>query len=134
MLLDVTEFYKLLVRPPVVISTISPHNIANAAPFSWNAPMATSPTPLFGFSSNVHHQTWRNIQANGDFVVNLVDASFGPLMERMERDLPYEVDEIAACGLWEAPANHVTAPRIREAFGWRECTMTDHIVLSGRNV
>jgi flavin reductase (DIM6/NTAB) family NADH-FMN oxidoreductase RutF len=134
MLLDVKEFYKLLVRPTVVISTISPHNIANAAPFSWNAPMATNPTPLFGFSSNVLHDTWRNIQANGDFVVNLVGASFGPLMGTMERDLPYEVSEITACGLSEAPSNHVTAPRIQEAFGWLECTMKDHIVLSDRNV
>lgn len=134
MQLDVKEFYKLLVRPTVVISTISPHKIANAAPFSWNAPMATSPTPLFGFSSNVHHDTWRNIQATGDFVVNLVGAPFGPLMEIMEQDLPYEVNEITACGLTETPANRVKPPRIQEAFGWLECTMTDHLVLSDRNV
>ncbi|MFQ6077344.1 MAG: hypothetical protein ACE5Z5_14655 [Candidatus Bathyarchaeia archaeon] len=52
MKLDLREFYRFLVRPTVVISTISPNGVSNAAPFSWNSPMATRPTPLFGFSSN----------------------------------------------------------------------------------
>lgn len=134
MKLDLKEFYKLLVRPTVVISTVSPNGVSNAAPFSWNSPMATSPTPLFGFSSNVGHDTWRNIKESGEFVVNLVGGDFGPLMEVMERDLPYEVSEIEECGLTEAKANHVKPPRIREAFGWLECRMTDYVAISERNV
>jgi flavin reductase (DIM6/NTAB) family NADH-FMN oxidoreductase RutF len=131
---DLKAFYTLLVRPTVVISTISPRNIANAAPFSWNAPMASSPIPLFGFSSNVNHDTWRNIKATGDFVVNLVGEPFGPLMEIMERDFPYEVNEITECGLTETASTQVKPPRIQEAFGWLECTMTKHLFLSDRNV
>jgi len=129
--LDSKEFYKLLVRPTVVISTISPNGVSNAAPFSWNSPMASRPQPLFGFSSNVKHDTWRNIRENGEFVVNLVGEDFGPLMER---DFPYEVSEIKECGLTEVEAKHVKPPRIKEAYGWLECGMRGCVSLSERNV
>lgn len=134
MKLNLREFYKLLVRPTVVISTISSNGVSNAAPFSFNSPVATRPKPLFGFESNVNHDTWRNIKENGEFVVNLVDESFGPLMEIMERDLAYEVSEIKECGLTEVKANHVKPPRIKEAFGWFECRMTQYVTLSERAV
>jgi len=134
MKLDLKDYYKLLVRPTVVISTISQKGVSNAAPFSWNSPMATKPTPLFGFSSDVNHDTWRNIKENGEFVVNLVGEDFGPLMEVMERDFAYEVSEIEKCGLTEIEADNVKPPRIQEAYGWLECKMTQHISLSERNI
>lgn len=134
MKVDVRDFYKLLVRPTVVVSTVSPNGVSNAAPFSWNSPLAARPKPLFGFSSNVSHDTWRNIRENGEFVANLVGEEFGPLMHIMERDLPYEVSEIEECGLTEEEAVRVRPPRIKEAYGWLECRMTDHLSLSERNV
>jgi flavin reductase (DIM6/NTAB) family NADH-FMN oxidoreductase RutF len=134
MKLDLKEFYKLLVRPTVIISTISSNGVSNAAPFSFNSPVATRPKPLFGFESNVNHDTWRNIQKNGEFVVNLVGEDFGPLMEIMEKDFAYEVSEIAECGLTEVESNHVKPPRIAEAFGWIECRMTQYVKLSERAV
>lgn len=134
MKLDLKEFYKLLVRPTVVISTISPNGVSNAAPFSWNSPMASNPKPLFGFSSNVNHDTWRNIKENHEFVVNMIGEKFGPLMEIMEKDLPYEESEIIRCGLKETRSNSIKPPRIEEAFGWLECRMMNHFFLSDRNV
>jgi len=134
MMLNLKEFYKLLVRPTVIISTISPNGVSNAAPFSWSSPMATIPKPLFGFSSNVNHDTWKNVEENGEFVVNLVGDEFGSLMEIMEKDFPYEVSEIKECGLTEVPANFVKPPRIQEAYGWLECIMTKYVPLSERNV
>jgi flavin reductase (DIM6/NTAB) family NADH-FMN oxidoreductase RutF len=132
--LDLKNFGKLLVRPTVIISTISPNGISNAAPFSFNSPVATRPTPLFGFESNVNHDTWQNVKNNGEFVINLVGEDFGPLMQIMEKDLPYEVSEIKECGLTEIKSNKVKPPRIKEAYGWFECRMTQHVVLSERAV
>jgi flavin reductase (DIM6/NTAB) family NADH-FMN oxidoreductase RutF len=132
--LDLKDFYKLLVRPTVVISTVSSNGISNAAPFSWNSPLATKPKPLFGFNSSVGHDTWRNIVDNGEFVVNLVGEEFGSLMEIMEKDFPYEVSEIKECGLTEVEAKFVKPPRIKEAYAWIECKMTQHVYLSERNV
>lgn len=134
MKLELQNFYKLLVRPTVVISTVSESGVSNAAPFSWNSPMATKPKPLFGFCSGVNHDTWRNIKENSEFVVNMVGENFGPLMEVMERDFPYEISEIKECGLTEGKANYIKPPRIKEAFGWLECKMINHFSLSDRNV
>jgi flavin reductase (DIM6/NTAB) family NADH-FMN oxidoreductase RutF len=134
MKLELQDFCKLLVRPTVVISTISSGGISNAAPFSWNSPMATKPKPFFGFCSDVNHDTWRNIKENKEFVVNMVGGDFGPLMEIMEKDFPYEVSEIEECGLTEVTANQIRPPRIQEAYGWLECKMTNYISLSERNV
>jgi flavin reductase (DIM6/NTAB) family NADH-FMN oxidoreductase RutF len=132
--LDLIEFYKLLVRPTVVISTVSSNGISNAAPFSWNSPMATRPKPLFGFESSITHDTWRNIKENKEFVANLVGEDFGPLMRIMEQDLPYEVSEITECGLTEMKAHHLKAPRIKEAYGWIECRMNAYFPISDRGV
>ena len=134
MKLELREFYKLLVRPTVVISTVSLNGVSNAAPFSWNSPMATGPKPFFGFACSMSHDTWRNIEENGEFVVNLVGADFGPLMEIMEKDFPYEVSEIKECGLTEFKANHIKPPRIKEAYGWLECKMTKHVPISESSV
>ena len=134
MKLDLREFYRLLVRPTVVISTISPNGISNAAPFSWNSPMATKPKPLFGFACSVSHDTWRNIKENGEFVVNIIGENFGPLMETMERDLPYEVSEIKECGLTETESKQIKPPRIEEAFGWLECKIAESYEISEGNV
>lgn len=128
------EFYKLLVRPTVVVSTISKNGIPNAAPFSWNSPLSVKPRPLFGFSCNSKHDTWRNINENREFVVNLVDESFGPLMHILETKFPYEVDEIKKAGLNEEQSKTVNPPRIVEAYAWIECEMTNYLELSERNV
>ena len=134
MKLDLQDFGKLLVRPTVIISTISQNGVSNAAPFSFNSPVATRPIPLFGFESNISHDTWRNVKENGEFVVNLVGESFGPLMETLEKDLPYEGSEIKECRLNEEKANKVKPPRIKEAYGWIECKMKQYVTISERAV
>lgn len=50
------QFYKLLLRPVVVVSTASKNRISNAAPFSFNMPISFVP-PIFGFSCNPAHDT-----------------------------------------------------------------------------
>ena len=125
------EFSKMLLRPCIVVSTISPGGVSNAAPFSFNSPATTKP-PMYGFCCEIKHDTWRNIKANGEFVVNLVDESFGPLMEPLSRSLPYEVSEIKEFGLTEVASKKVKAPRIGEAYGWMECRMACYSEISPR--
>lgn len=124
----------MIPRPTVVITTISGNGISNAAPFSFSSPMASRPTPLYGFCCEVDHDTWRNIKLNREFIVNLVGEEFGPLMEEMERDWPYEVSEVEMCGLTEAKALRVKPPRIAEAYGWIECRMRSNVPMSERSV
>ncbi|NIM44257.1 MAG: flavin reductase family protein [Nitrososphaeria archaeon] len=121
-------YYKLIVRPVVVISTISERGISNAAPFSFNSPVSFDP-PLFGFSCRPTHHTWMNIRKTKEFVVNVVGKNFGPLMHILEGRFPYEVSEIEKAGLTEDLAKRVKPPRIREADAWIECIMEDHFEL-----
>jgi flavin reductase (DIM6/NTAB) family NADH-FMN oxidoreductase RutF len=123
----------MLLRPCIVVSTISPSGISNAAPFSFNSPATTKP-PMYGFCCEIQHDTWKNIQANKEFVVNLVGEDFGELMEPLSRDLPYEVSEIKEFGLTEVPSNIIEPPRIGEAYGWMECRMTSFSEISDRVV
>jgi len=127
------DFSKMLLRPCIVVSTASTNGVSNAAPFSFNSPATTKP-PMYGFCCEVEHDTWRNIRQNNEFVVNLVDESFGELMEPLSRDLPYEVSEITEFGLTESPSKTVRPPRIEEAYGWMECRMTSYEQLSPRAV
>jgi flavin reductase (DIM6/NTAB) family NADH-FMN oxidoreductase RutF len=123
------EFYRVLVRPTVVISTISKNGIPNVAPFSFTSPISIKP-PLFGFSCNPEHDTWRNIEENGEFVANLVGEDFGPLMHILEQDFPYEVSEIEKAHLTEMKSIKIRSPRIKEAFGWLECKMERHFQIA----
>jgi flavin reductase (DIM6/NTAB) family NADH-FMN oxidoreductase RutF len=127
------EFYRLMARPTVVITTISPRGIPNAAPFSFTSPMASRP-PQYGFCCEVEHDTWRNIEQTPEFVVNLVGEQLGSLIDRLAHDYPYEVCEIDECGLTQAKSLKVKPPRIAEAYGWIECRMRDHVRLSDHHV
>ena len=131
------DYYKLLVRPVVVVSTISEKGISNAAPFSFSSPLSFKP-PLYGFSCSPERHTWRNIKENEEFVVNIVGKDLGPLMKILEQKFPYEISEIEKAGLTEEISKKIQPPRIREAIAWLECKlesfeeMGDHIWIVGR--
>jgi len=137
MRIESRAYPKLIVRPVVVVTTISEEGIPNAAPFSFNSPISFDP-PLYGFSCSPEHDTWKNIQKNGEFVVNVVGKDLGDLMHILEKDFPYGVDEIKEAGLTEEKAKKVKPPRIKEAKAWMECKMErsielgDHVWIVGR--
>lgn len=131
------DYYKLLVRPVVVVSTISEKGISNAAPFSFSSPISFKP-PLYGFSCSPDRHTWRNIKENEEFVVNIVGNDFGPLMKILEQKFPYGISEIEKAGLTEEISKKIQPPRIIEAIAWLECKlesfveMGDHLWIVGR--
>lgn len=131
------EFYKVLFRPTVVVTTISRNGIANAAPFSFCTPLSFSP-PLVGIASSPEHDTWKNIKENGEFVLNVVGENLGDFLWILEKDFPYEVNEIEKAGLTEEKSKRVKPPRIKEAFAWIECNLHnyietgDHIFIIGK--
>lgn len=126
--LEVKALPKLLVRPVVVITTISKKGIPNAAPFSLSTPVSFEP-PLYGFSCSPAHDTWKNIQETGEFVVNVAGKGFGELMHVLETDYPYEDNEIEHAGLTEEKAKTVKPPRIKEAMAWIECKQEKNVEL-----
>ena len=63
----------------------------------------------------VHKDTVRNLEATGDFVVNVVDDALAERMNLTSGDYPPAVDEFVLAGLTAAPSTTVRAPRVREA-------------------
>jgi flavin reductase (DIM6/NTAB) family NADH-FMN oxidoreductase RutF len=63
----------------------------------------------------------RNLEATGDFVVNVVDDALAERMNLTSGEYPPEVDEFVLAGLMAVPSTKVRAPRVREAPINLEC-------------
>ncbi len=131
-----TAVYKLLIgcivpRPIAWVSTVSVDGVHNLAPFSFFMGVCSEP-PTLAFSVGPRpaaadsgaarvKDTARNIEATGDFVVNVVDDALAERMNLTSGEYPPDVDEFALAGLTAAPGVRVRAPRVREAPIGMEC-------------
>jgi len=129
--LDPTAVYKLLIssvvpRPIAWVSSIDASGVPNLAPFSYFMAITDSP-PTIAFScpmrASGQKDTLRNIEAAGEFVVNIVDDGCAEQMNLTSGDYAPEVDEFALTGLTPIPSVKVKAPRVAEAPINMECTL-----------
>ena len=128
--------YKILIgcivpRPIAWVSTVGIDGVKNVAPFSFFMGVCNEP-PTLAFSAGPRaggsgtgsadlKDTVRNIEATGDFVVNVVDDALAAQMNRTAGEYSPEVDEFALAGLTAAPGVKVRAPRVLEAPISMEC-------------
>jgi flavin reductase (DIM6/NTAB) family NADH-FMN oxidoreductase RutF len=133
-----TAVYKLLIgcivpRPIAWVSTVGADGVKNVAPFSFFMGVCSEP-PTLAFSAGPRtgasgtesaslKDTVRNIEATGDFVVNVVDDALAAQMNCTAGEYPPEVDEFALAGLTAARGVMVRAPRVLEAPISMECRM-----------
>lgn len=128
--------YKLLVssvvpRPIALVTSLNENGVVNAAPFSYFNVMGSEP-PIIAFAPGASKDTARNIAANGEWVVNLVDEDLAAAMNICATDFPPEISEIAVAQLATVPSLQVLAPRIMAAPVSLECK--HHTTLQiGRN-
>jgi flavin reductase (DIM6/NTAB) family NADH-FMN oxidoreductase RutF len=131
--------YKLLIgcvvpRPIAWVSTVDAAGVRNLAPFSFFMGVCGEP-PTIAFSSGPREggrkDTVRNIEAGGDFVVNVVDDAHAEAMNATSGEYAPEVDEFAVAGLPAAPGVRVKAPRVATAPIGLECRLVE-IVRIGR--
>lgn len=128
--------YKLLIgcivpRPIAWVSTVGADGIPNVAPFSFFMGVCNDPPTLAfsvgprsggpGAGAAVQKDTVRNLEATGDFVVNVVDDALAVRMNLTSGEYPPEVDEFVLAGLTAEPSAKVRAPRVREAPISMEC-------------
>lgn len=133
---DHGSIYKLLIgsivpRPIAFVSTLSPAGIRNLAPFSFFSAVCSNP-PIVLFSTSVRKDgvqkdTFMNIRATKEFVVNIVSESFAKQMNQCSADVPPEVDEFAISGLTAIPSDLVAPPRVGESKIQMECTLANII-------
>jgi flavin reductase (DIM6/NTAB) family NADH-FMN oxidoreductase RutF len=126
-------FYRHMIgitpRPIAWVSTISPGGITNLAPFSFFNGVGPNP-PTIVFSpvngrDGRRKDTVINIEANRQFVVNVVSEPMARQMNCTSAELPYEVSEFDACGLTPEPSLRVKPPRVKEAMVQMECELFD---------
>lgn len=101
-------------RPIAWVATLSPSGAFNLAPHSYTTVLSPDP-PVVGFVSVGRKDTWRNVEATGDFVYHLADESLKERLNRTAADFPPDVSEFDWAGLTPAPSDLVRSPRVAEA-------------------
>lgn len=133
-----SEVYQLMVstimpRPIAWVSTVSSDGVSNVAPFSFfNGVTASPPTLVFSAVNNRHgakKDTVRNIEATGEFVVNVVSAEFAEAMVRTSGSFEYGTSEFEACGIPSEPSECVKAPRVLGVPVCFECSLEQIVII-----
>jgi flavin reductase (DIM6/NTAB) family NADH-FMN oxidoreductase RutF len=131
--------YKLLVgavvpRPIAFVSTISPENVPNLAPFSFFTVASANP-PVLCFTASFRDprkDTLVNVRAMKEFVVNIVSEEFAAKMNVTSGDYAYGVDEFAESGLTPVASDLVRPPRVKESHVNMECKLLQTIEVSNQ--
>ena len=112
--------FKALVAPRPIgwISTISGAGVANLAPYSFFNAFATEPYYL-AFGSGGVKDTLANIQATGEFVVNIASEELAQAMNATAATVA--VDEFTLAGVDKAPSVKVKVPRVAASPASFEC-------------
>ena len=114
-------------RPIAWVSTQSPDGVHNLAPFSYFNGVGTRPAALMFSPVNrpdgSKKDTVVNIEATGQFVVNMVSFSNAEPMFRTAFDFGYEVSEFEEVGMTPMPSQVVSPPRVAESRIHFECEL-----------
>ncbi len=137
--MSTTDVYKLMIRsiiprPIAWISTASPDGVRNIAPFSFFTGITVDP-PTVCFvparkTGGGKKDTLANVEATGEFVVNIVTEELAAAMNDTATGYPADVDEFERAGLTPVDSDVVVPPRIGESPVNMECRL-DKIVEVG---
>lgn len=127
------EAYKILIgsvlpRPIAFVSTVNAEGINNLAPFSFFTIAASNPPtlvfcPLRKSATGEKKDTLRNIEAIGEYVVNIVSEDFVVQMNQTAEELPHDMDEFVYSGLNPISSVSVKPPRVSESPISFECKL-----------
>jgi flavin reductase (DIM6/NTAB) family NADH-FMN oxidoreductase RutF len=96
----------------------------NVAPHSYFTVSSVDP-PVVQFTSIGRKDSLRNIEATGEFVVNVVPWGLRYAVNETSIDAPPQVDEIALAGLTAEPSRCVRPPRIAQSPAAIECRLLE---------
>jgi flavin reductase (DIM6/NTAB) family NADH-FMN oxidoreductase RutF len=136
----VTDIYKLMIgmivpRPIAFVSSVDLAGVRNLAPFSYFTACSSNP-PVVCFCTAVRNaprpykDTLLNIEATGEFVVNIVSEEFAEQMNMCSADAPPEIDEFELSGLTAMASDLVKPPRVAESKVQMECRLHQIIRVS----
>ena len=122
--------FKAIVAPRPIgwISSLSTSGGVNLAPYSFFNAFCERP-PIVGFSSGGKKDSQRNIEATGEFVVNLATKKHAQQMNLTSAAVAPDVNEMELAGLAAAPCRLVKPPRVVDAPAALECKLLQTILL-----
>lgn len=129
--------YKLLIgsivpRPIAFVTSVSKEGIVNGAPFSYFNVVSSNP-PMISLaiqrSERGEKDTARNIYANKEFVIHIVDEQNVEQVNETAASLPPEESEIELANFTTVPSTKIAVPGVQEAKIRMECTLEHAIEL-----
>ena len=132
------EVYHLLTnvvvpRPIAWVSTVSANGVRNLAPHSYFN-IASHDPPIVHFTQTGRKDTLRNVEASGEFVVNIVSRDLAEAMNITAADFPPAEDEFSWAGLEAAASTLVTPPRVAAARAAMECRVRTILPMGNGNM
>ena len=109
-------------RPIAWVSTVDAEGRVNLAPHSYFT-VASAQPPVVQFTSIGRKDSLRNVEATGEFVVNVVPWRLRERANVTSVDAPADVDELALAGLTASPGVRVRPPRVAESPAAMECVV-----------
>lgn len=109
--LEPRRFYQLLTasvvpRPIAWVSTLSADGVGNLAPYSFFT-VASSAPPIVQFTSVGRKDSLRNIEATGEFVINLATATLADVVNKSSAFYDAEADEFLELNIRSEPSERV---------------------------
>ncbi len=126
------EVYSLMIRaitprPIAWVATCSPSGTNNLAPFSYFNGVCSSPAALSISPVNKpdgsKKDTVVNIEATGQFTVNVVPFSLAQQMHQTSAEYAADVSEFEAVGVTPIPSLLIKPPRVQESPVHFECEL-----------
>lgn len=119
-------------RPIAMISTDGPAGF-NVAPFSYYMPVCGEPPTIAVTIGAVREastgpkDTWVNVEATGEFVVNATTTALAEHIETVAREYPTGVDEAVVVGWRRRPSEVVAADSLVDSPAHLECRVVEVI-------
>lgn len=101
-------------RPIAWVSTVSADGVANLAPYSFFSVSSSNP-PVVQFTSVGRKDSLRNIEATGEFVINLATAHMVEQINATSAGYEHGVSELEELGIDSEPSEKVAPPRVAES-------------------
>ncbi len=101
-------------RPIAWVSTVSATGVANLAPYSFFSVSSASPA-VVQFTSVGRKDSLKNIEATGEFVINLATATLIDQVNASSAGYEHGVSELEELGIASEPSEKVAPPRVAES-------------------
>ena len=133
------DVYRLLTatvvpRPIAWVSTLSEDGrTANLAPHSFFTVACVDP-PIVQFTSVGRKDSLRNVEATGEFVVNLTPEPLFEQVNATATDFPPGMSEFEVVGVEPEPSARVAPPRVAASPAALECVLHSTVLLGDSTV